>query len=295
MKPDHERDRSRPGSPARRPAGRRTGSRAARPRGPAGAVRAGARCSALGRRARPARRGGVEAAARGRRARIAPLARALLGFLRGHGAAENNAPGRRWRLRLAASNLSAMAIRLASILSAVLLAALLRPGRGAAPTAIRPATCCSARTSSTPTRPPVAAPVQRTLNAETAAAKRAGFPLKVALIASPIDLGVIPDLFGKPQPYADFLDQEISFQGKQPLLVVMAAGYGVAGLRRPGASAARGLPKPPGRQDQHRSGPGGDHRRRRAGRRVRAPAQGRARGPAAPPAAAGSAARRRRS
>ena len=45
----------------------------------------------------------------------------------------------------------------------------------------------------------------------TAKAKAEGFPVKVALIAAPTDLGVIPDLFGKPQPYAQFLDQEISF------------------------------------------------------------------------------------
>ncbi len=62
------------------------------------------------------------------------------------------------------------------------------------------------------------AAVQRPLNAETAAVKRAGFPIKVALIASPTDLGVIPNLFGRPQSYASFLDQEISFQGKQRLL-----------------------------------------------------------------------------
>jgi len=81
-----------------------------------------------------------------------------------------------------------------------------------------------------PYSPQVSPSLQKTLNAETAAAKKAGFPLKVALIAAPVDLGVIPDLFGKPQKYADFLDQEISFQGKQPLLVVMKAGYGVQGV-----------------------------------------------------------------
>jgi hypothetical protein len=81
-----------------------------------------------------------------------------------------------------------------------------------------------------PYSPQVSASLQKTLKAETAAAKKVGFPLKVALIAAPVDLGVIPDLFGKPQKYADFLDQEISFQGKQPLLVVMKAGYGVEGV-----------------------------------------------------------------
>ena len=81
-----------------------------------------------------------------------------------------------------------------------------------------------------PYSPQVSPPLQKTLNAETVAAKKAGFPLKVALIAGPVDLGVIPDLFGKPQKYADFLDQEISFRGKQPLLVVMKTGYGAQGV-----------------------------------------------------------------
>jgi hypothetical protein len=69
----------------------------------------------------------------------------------------------------------------------------------------------------------------------------------VALIASPLDLGVIPDLFGKPQKYADFLDQEISFQGKQPLLVVMAAGYGVQGVSDPAKLAVGPLDPPAGK------------------------------------------------
>jgi hypothetical protein len=99
-----------------------------------------------------------------------------------------------------------------------------------------------------PFSPPVAPAIQRTLNAETAAAKRAHFPIKVALIASPADLGAIPSLFAKPQQYADFLDQEISFfGGKQLLLVVMPNGYGVQGLTPSGTAAARKLPPPAGR------------------------------------------------
>ena len=97
-----------------------------------------------------------------------------------------------------------------------------------------------------PYTPPVSMAVQNALSAETAAAKQDHFPIKVALIASPIDLGVIPSLFGKPQKYADFLDQEISFQGKQPLLVVMATGYGVQGVSAAAKGAAASLPKPAG-------------------------------------------------
>lgn len=97
-----------------------------------------------------------------------------------------------------------------------------------------------------PYQPPASAAAQKTLNAATAAAKKAGFPLKVALIGAPVDLGVIPNLFGKPQEYADFLDQEISFQGRQPLLVVMAAGYGTQGVNAAVTRAGATLRKPTG-------------------------------------------------
>ena len=100
-----------------------------------------------------------------------------------------------------------------------------------------------------PFSPAVAAGLQKTLNAEAAAANRAHFPLKIALIDSPVDLGAIPTLFGKPQQYATFLDQEISFANtKDLLLVVMPAGYGVAGLTPRATDAAASLPKPSGRQ-----------------------------------------------
>jgi hypothetical protein len=95
-----------------------------------------------------------------------------------------------------------------------------------------------------PYSPSTSGPLQQKLNAETVAAAKAGFRIKVALIASPVDLGTIPELFGKPQKYADFLDIEISFQGKQKLLVVMAAGYGVQGLG-PGATALAPKLAPP--------------------------------------------------
>jgi hypothetical protein len=97
-----------------------------------------------------------------------------------------------------------------------------------------------------PYSPAVPRSLQLTLNAVTAKAKAEGFPVKVALIAAPTDLGVIPDLFGKPQPYAQFLDQEISFTSRQRLLVVMATGYGLEGFDSPAQIAARGLAKPHG-------------------------------------------------
>jgi hypothetical protein len=101
-----------------------------------------------------------------------------------------------------------------------------------------------------PYSPPVSTSLQKTLNAETAAAAKSHFPIKVALIGSPVDLGVIPDLFGKPQKYADFLDQEISYQAKQPLLVVMATGYGVQGLSPAATKAVTTLAKPAGTKSE---------------------------------------------
>ena len=112
---------------------------------------------------------------------------------------------------------------------------------------------------------PVSHDLQNTLSAEIAAADHAHFPLKVALIASPADLGVIPDLLDQPQTYADLLDQEISFQTKQPLLVVMPGGYGVEGLPRASSNAATTLAKPAGPQPNALA---------RAGRTGRAQARG---------------------
>ena len=98
-----------------------------------------------------------------------------------------------------------------------------------------------------PFSPPVAAGLQKTLNSETAAATHVHFPIKVALIASPADLGAIPSLFAKPQQYADFLDQEISFAGTTTLLlVVMPNGYGVQGLNDPATAVVTTLKPPAG-------------------------------------------------
>jgi MYXO-CTERM domain-containing protein len=138
-----------------------------------------------------------------------------------------------------------MASRLASVLAAVLIAAALAPAAALADG--DPASdVLLGENVFYPYSPPTSASIQKTLNAATAAAKKAGFPIKVALIGSPVDLGVIPDLFGKPQQYADFLDQEISFRTKQPLLVVMAAGYGTQGLNANASHLATVLPKPAG-------------------------------------------------
>jgi hypothetical protein len=58
------------------------------------------------------------------------------------------------------------------------------------------------------------------------AANRAGFKIRVALIASPYDMGSVTSLYGKPRTYARFLGTEIAYIYKQRLLVVMPDGFG---------------------------------------------------------------------
>lgn len=61
------------------------------------------------------------------------------------------------------------------------------------------------------------------------AAARAGYPIRVALIASASDLGSVTELWRKPQTYARFLGQELGLVYKGPLVVVMPNGFGVTG------------------------------------------------------------------
>ncbi len=65
------------------------------------------------------------------------------------------------------------------------------------------------------------------LEQEVAAAYAAGDRVKVALVATRIDLGAIPSLFGKPSKYAAFLGAELAGFYVGPLLVVMPSGYGI--------------------------------------------------------------------
>jgi hypothetical protein len=142
--------------------------------------------------------------------------------------------------------MSAMARRVASLLAALLLAAAIAPvwaradGDPASDTLL-------GQSVFYPYSPAVPTAVQRALDAEAAAAKKAGLPIKVAIIASPIDLGVIPELFNEPQSYAQFLDKEISFQGPQPLLVVMPSGYGAQGVSAAAGRAVKALAPPKGK------------------------------------------------
>ena len=66
-------------------------------------------------------------------------------------------------------------------------------------------------------------------------AERAGFPVRVAIIASPSDLGAITGLWRQPRSYARFLGIELSATYRGRLLVVMPNGFG---FNWPGHSSA---------------------------------------------------------
>lgn len=79
-----------------------------------------------------------------------------------------------------------------------------------------------------------------------AESRRAGAPLKVAIIRERRDLGLDPKYYRRPQAYADFLAGELQAfgqlahrpaLGRDPLLVIMPSGFGVHGLP-PGARRA---------------------------------------------------------
>jgi cytochrome oxidase Cu insertion factor (SCO1/SenC/PrrC family)/thiol-disulfide isomerase/thioredoxin len=57
-------------------------------------------------------------------------------------------------------------------------------------------------------------------------AAKAGFPLRVAIIARPDDLGAVTALWSRPQAYARFLGIELSLAYRGRLLVVMPNGFG---------------------------------------------------------------------
>jgi hypothetical protein len=54
----------------------------------------------------------------------------------------------------------------------------------------------------------------------------------------------VPQFFGKPQSYAPFLESEIAFNSKKPLLTVMSTGYGVAALPKGAEKGIEGLDPP---------------------------------------------------
>ena len=95
-----------------------------------------------------------------------------------------------------------------------------------------------------PYAPGVPKPLGDTITQLLKTTRKAGFKLKVAIIAKPQDLGAVPQYFGKPQSYAPFLESEIAFNKPKPLLVVMQNGYGTAAIKPNIASATTKVPKP---------------------------------------------------
>jgi hypothetical protein len=83
----------------------------------------------------------------------------------------------------------------------------------------------------------VSAAQQAQLAGVLAAARKQGYPIRVALIATPADLGSITELWRMPHSYADFLGQELSLIYHGTLLVVMPNGLGVYDVGATGAAA----------------------------------------------------------
>lgn len=79
------------------------------------------------------------------------------------------------------------------------------------------------------------------------AAARSGVQIRVAVIASPSDMGSVTALWHQPQSYAQFLGQELSLVYGGRLLVVMPGGFGLYQPGRPTAAerAALGRVTPP--------------------------------------------------
>jgi hypothetical protein len=95
-----------------------------------------------------------------------------------------------------------------------------------------------------PYQPKVAPRLQAQLDDLTARARRAGFPIKVALVASPADLGAVPQLFGHVVRYARFLEREIHYNRPRPTLAVMPGGYGTVATGPHGPGIVGQLPAP---------------------------------------------------
>lgn len=73
----------------------------------------------------------------------------------------------------------------------------------------------------------VPAQQQAQLSGLLQAAERTGYPVRLAVVASPVDLGTVTELWHRPQLYAEFLAEELSLVYRGPLLVVMPNGFGL--------------------------------------------------------------------
>ena len=87
----------------------------------------------------------------------------------------------------------------------------------------------------------IPAGAQTQLAALLKTAQRNRHPIRVAVIATPADLGSITQLWRRPQTYARFLGEELSLTYRGPLLVIMPNGFGLSGFSGSLARAARAL------------------------------------------------------
>jgi hypothetical protein len=77
-----------------------------------------------------------------------------------------------------------------------------------------------------------ATPDQRAqLEAVLAAARRHRYPVRVAVVAGPTDMGSVSALWRHPRSYARFLDAELAPIFRGPVLVVMPDGLGLAAAK----------------------------------------------------------------
>jgi hypothetical protein len=79
-----------------------------------------------------------------------------------------------------------------------------------------------------PYQPKVCSKLQDQLKELAADAKRADYPVKIALILTSSDLGGAPQLFDDPDGYATFLYGEIGAQIDGVVVIAMPGGFGMA-------------------------------------------------------------------
>ena len=124
----------------------------------------------------------------------------------------------------------------------------------------------------------ISVPQQVELGNLLTSADQAGFPIRVAVISQPDDLGAITALWQKPAAYASFLGTELSLAYAQRLLIVMPNGFGFHWQGHSASAAYQVL-------DGLHIGPGGSGLAAAAQTAVRALAQASGIRLAAPPAA----------
>ncbi len=85
---------------------------------------------------------------------------------------------------------------------------------------------------------------QLQLNAMLGESARKGYPLRVAIVGSPEDLGSITGLWHRPEAYAQFLGRELALIYHGTVLVIMPNGYG-SDVTAPGTRTATGTTQLP--------------------------------------------------